>query len=70
MIYDNISSEEAAQQQAKRKNSKIKPRQHVDKEAKETVLKENRSQGNRRSLILHSADVLSLQIYSCKTKYL
>lgn len=43
LIYENISSEEAAKQQAKRENSEVKHRQHEDKEANETVLKENRS---------------------------
>lgn len=60
LIYENINSEEAAKQQAKRKNSEIKHRQQADKEANETVLKENRSQGEQEvipRLILHSADV-------------
>lgn len=71
MIYRNISSEEAAKQQAKRKNSKIKHRQHADKEANETVLKGNRSQGEQE--VTHSTFSRcshSLLIYSCKTKYL
>lgn len=62
LIYENISSEEAAKQRAKRENSKIRHRQHADKEANETVLKENRSQGEQevtQRLILHSTDVLT-----------
>lgn len=73
LIYENISSEEAAKQQARRQNSRIKHRQHADKEANVTVLKENRSQGEQEvtpRLVLHSADVLSLLSYSCNTKHL
>lgn len=73
LIYENISSEEAAKQRAKRENSKIRQRQHADKEANETVLKENRSQGgtggHSEAHSTFNRCSHSLLIYNCQTKY-